>query len=337
MKSRLPDPLLGFVESFFCEYLQRMRGASYHTILSYRDSLRLFLCFLADSHGRHVSSLTLGDIVADEVLAFLEHIETKRGNSVATRNQRLAAIRSFTEHLLRKDPTRAGQYRRILDTPRKKAQLSVVTYLEPEEVQVLLRQPDRQTPSGRSHYALLLLLYNTGARVSEALALRPADLQLDRPTQVRLCGKGNKERFCPIWRETADVLSQMIEPRGKSNLQVFLNARGRPMTRDGVAYVLTKYCTLAASKHASLASKRITPHALRHSCAVALLQAGIDISVIRDYLGHASIATTSRYLSTNLKMKRKVLDAFWERSGLARTGESGWEATPDLLVFLESL
>lgn len=337
MRSSCPDPLLRLVESFFREHLQRVRGASPHTVLSYRDSLRLFLCFLADSQNRNVSSLTLDDIVADQVLAFLDHVETKRGNSVATRNQRLAALRAFAEHLLRNDPTRADQYGRVLGTPTKKMPLPVVTYLEPEEVQVLLRQPDRRTSAGRSHFALLLFLYNTGARVSEALALRPMDVQLDRPSQVRLRGKGNKDRFCPIWRETADTLSQMIELSSASEHCIFLNARGRPITRDGVAYLLIKYSTLAANENPSLAKKRVTPHVLRHSCAVALLQAGIDISVIRDYLGHTSIATTSRYISTNLKMKREVLEAFWERAGLARAGESAWESTPDVLAFLESL
>lgn len=327
--------LPSLIESFFRDYLQRIRGASKCTIRSYRDSIRLLLCFLADSQGRKVSKLGLADLTADRVLAFLDHLESTRKNCVATRNQRLAAIHSLAEHLVRHDPTRAGQYRRILDIPTKKARIATVLYLEPEEVRAVLAQPERDTPAGRMHYALLLFLYNTGARVSEALAVRPCDLELDRPGQVRLLGKGNKERICPLWKDTANALGQLISG-GRSDQRTFLNARGRPLTRDGAAYILNKYVKVAATAIPRLAQLAVTPHVLRHSCAVALLQAGVDLVVIRDYLGHASVATTSRYLSTNLKYKREVLEAFWEKSGLATAGAAEWHPAPDILAFLES-
>lgn len=331
------DGLLPLVESFFREHLQRVRGASSNTIASYRDSMRLFLCFLADSSSRPVSDLELDDIMAERVIAFLELLEIERSNSVSTRNLRLAAVRSFVQHLLRRDPTRAGQYRRILDVPTKRARRPPVTYLEPEQVQALLRQPDQRRPAGRRDHALLLFLYNTGARVGEALALRWQEVQLARPAQVRLHGKGNKDRFCPLWNETAEALARLPNASDGRERQLFLNARGEPLTRDGVAYILRKHASAAARERPAIATLHVTPHVLRHSCAVALLQAGIDITMIRDYLGHASIATTSRYISTNLQMKRDVLDAFWHRAGLASDSASAWRPAPDVLAFLEQL
>lgn len=325
------------LESFFREHLQRVRGASSHTIVSYRDSVSLLLRFLADQSGGHVSALTLDDIRAEQILAFLEYLEAERGNSASTRNLRLAAIRSLVEHLLRHDPARAGQYRRVLDIPTKKTRAPSVSYLEPEEMQALLEQPDRTTRVGRAHYALILFLYNTGARVSEALDVRPRDLHLARPAQVRLRGKGRKERICPLWRKTAETLAHLCDGELEPDHHVFVNARGQPLSRDGVAYILDKYAKLTAAELPRLRQVRVTPHVLRHSCAVALLQAGLDITVIRDYLGHVSVTTTSRYISTNLGMKREALEAFWKRAGLAGAGDFSWKPTADVLAFLESL
>jgi integrase/recombinase XerD len=331
------DDLLHLVESFFHEYLQRVRGASRHTVLSYRDTLRLFLTFLANATGKPVSKLALDDIVVGQVLDFLEHLEKVRHNRISTRNQRLAAIHSFVEHLIRHDPTRAGQYRRVLDVPAKKPHISAVVYLEPEEVQVLLALPDVRRLSGRRDRALLLFLYNTGARVAEALAVCARDVQIERPRQVRLHGKGSKDRFCPFWNETAEALMKLPDFGVDPDRPLFRSARGTTLTRDGVAYILAKYVHGASKTLPTLARIRVTPHVLRHSCAVALLQAGVDITVIRDYLGHVSIATTSRYVSTNLEMKRNVLEAFWKRAGIAPTTGGRWHATPDVLAFLDSL
>jgi integrase/recombinase XerD len=185
---------------------------------------------------------------------------------------------------------------------------------------------------------LLLFLYNTGARVSEALGVRMEDLSLQRPQQVRLHGKGSKDRFCPLWRETVNTLRSLPAIReARPGDLVFRNHRGQAMTRDGVAYILRKHATTAAHKAPALRRRRITPHTLRHSCAAALLQGGVDITVIRDYLGHASVATTSRYLSTNLQMKRDALEVFWRRSGLSPVRAAPWKPKPDLLAFLSSL
>jgi len=195
---------------------------------------------------------------------------------------------------------------------------------------------DHRRRGGERDHALLLFLYNTGARVSETLAVRVCDLRLERPRQVRLLGKGQKERVCPLWSETASALRRII-PTTRGEDLLFRNTRGAPLTRDGVAYVLAKYVRLAARTTPALAKHRVTPHVMRHSCAVALLQAGVDVSVIRDYLGHASVATTSRYITTNLQMKRDVLEAFWKRAGLGAAPLKKWRPSSKLLTFLENL
>jgi integrase/recombinase XerD len=330
-----PDSLLTLTQSFFVNYLQSTRGASAHTVRAYRDALKLFFLFMADQKRKQIAELELDDIQAESVLTFLDHIESKRSNSAVTRNCRLAAIRSFVQHLLRCDVARAGQYGRILAIRTKRATRRAVAYLEPEEARAVIAAVDISSPRGRRDHALLLLLYNTGARVSEALTLRPGDLRLERPRQARFLGKGRKERICPLWSETASALRRVIRTDGGNDL-IFKSHRGAPLSRDGVAYLLRKYVRLAA-KSPSPRLRHVTPHMLRHSCAVALLQAGVDVSVIRDYLGHASVATTSRYITANLQMKRQVLDAFWKRAGLAPTGARKWQPSPKLLAFLQQL
>jgi integrase/recombinase XerD len=333
------DPLLKLVESFFREHLARVRGASRHTVLAYRDALRLFFGFLTTATRRPVSSLRLDDITAERVLSFLEHLETQRQSSVSTRNARLTAIKSFCRHVLRTEPLHAAQCQRVLSLPSRRVSLPVTAYLEPEEARILLAQPDSKTSAGARDLALLLLLYNTGARVSEALAIRVTDLELERPYQVRLHGKGRKERLCPLWPKTAAALrALLVDENSPSDRLVFRNAWGRPLGRDGAAYIIAKHARTAARECAILKRKRVTPHVLRRSCAVALLQAGIDINVIRDYLGHESIATTCRYAKVNLDMKRRVLEAFWRRARLTTPGRiSPWTPKPDVLAILESL
>jgi integrase/recombinase XerD len=330
------ESLLGSTQSFFQQYLRQTRGASAHTVRAYRDALKLFFLFLADHERKPMSGLTLDDLRADVVLAFLEHIENSRGNSAVTRNCRLAAVRGFVQYLLRRDVTRAGQYGAILAIRTKRATRRAVTYLEPEEARALIEGVDIRSRHGERDRALLLFLYNTGARVAEALSLCPSALRLDRPRQVRLLGKGRKERVCPLWPETAAALRRIIRA-GSGDDPLFKNAAGQPLSRDGVAYLIRKHARNASERCPALRKRRITPHVLRHSCACALLQAGVDITVIRDYLGHSSVATTSRYVTTNLHMKRDALQAFWDRSGLEPKGRQKWRPSPELLTFLETL
>ncbi len=329
--------LLALVQSYFQDHLRAVRGASQHTVRAYRDALRLFFLFTAEQQRRPVADLRLDDVHAQRVLAFLDYLETVRGNAAATRNCRLAALHSFVAHLLRHDLSRAEQYRQILAIPAKRARVRPPSYLEPAEARALIAQPDPTTTCGARDRALLLFLYNTGARVSEALSVRLADLHLARPPHVRLHGKGSKDRMCPLWPETVRALRVLLQRGVPEGGEVFRSARGTPLTRDGVAYLLEKYLRAASARAPGLHQRRITPHMLRHSCAVALLQSGVDLSVIRDYLGHVSVATTGRYLSSNLEMKREVLDAFWKRAGLTRAPHRRWRPTASTLAFLASL
>jgi site-specific recombinase XerD len=244
-------------------------------------------------------------------------------------------VRSFIQYLLQHDVTRAGQYGAILAIKTKRATRRTVAYLEPEEARALIAAIDARSRHSDRDRALLLFLYNTGARVAEALSLRPSAVHLDRPRQVRLLGKGSKERICPLWPETAAALRRII-PAGSDD-PPFKNEAGKPLSRDGVAYLIQKHARIAAERCPALRKRRITPHVLRHSCACALLQAGVDITVIRDYLGHSSVATTSRYITTNLQMKRDALEAFWKRAGLEAKGSGKWRPSPQLLTFLETL
>jgi site-specific recombinase XerD len=269
------DQLLPLVESFFRDYLERMRGVSPHTIRAYRDTLRLLFTFIAGKNRRDVAKLQLSDLHVDVVKAFLAHLESQRGNKAASRNYRLAAIRTFFKHLLRNDLSHADQYHRVLALESKKTQPPLAQYLEPEDMRVILAQPDCRTQLGSRDHALLTFLYNTGARVSEMLAVRLEDLSLHYPKQVILHGKGKKTRICPLWRETVSALQRLPTVReGQRGDFVFRNRRGEPLTRNGVAYLLRKYTALAARKVPSLRSRRITPHVARHSAAVAMLQAG---------------------------------------------------------------
>lgn len=338
MKRRGPDQLPALITSFFHEHLQRIRGASPHTVRAYALTVRLYLGFLADHRDRSLAHLRLEDLDYEGVTSFLEHLERTRGNGIRTRNHRLAALRTFFHHLFRQDTLRAAQYHRVLALPAKKGPARLVTYLEPEQVRVILAQPDPRTPAGLRDQALLLFLYNTGARIGEALALRAGDIEFAPPATVRLRGKGNRERFCPLWRGTTKVLRRLADSQPSSDgFPLFQNASGKPLTRDGAAYVLKKYVHLASRQEPLLRKLRISPHVLRHSCAVALLQSGVDLTVIRDYLGHASIATTNHYVSTNLAMKRDVLAEFWKRAGLGPPRTAPRKPTPAVLRFLASL
>jgi len=336
-----PSPsrgLFAHVQSYFTEYLPRQRGASVHTIRAYRDALSLLLKFVAEQRGRGVASLQLGDLDADAVMRFLDHIETERSNSAGTRNCRRAAIRGFFKHVVRDDLAHSQEYMRVLAIPAKKARQRPATYLEAADARLIISMPDKRTCDGWRDYTLLLFLYNCGARVSEAAGLRWDDLQLAAPRQVRLRGKGKKERLLPLWPETANALHRLRGmSHGADQQCVFVNRYGQPFTRDGIAYVLAKHATAAGHDNPPLLRKRITPHVLRHSCAVALLQSGTDVTVIRDYLGHTSVATTGRYITTNLQMKRDAMQAFWKKAGIEPANTKPWKPKADLLAFLQSL
>ena len=331
-----PSLLAHLLEEFFLNYLPKVRGVSPHTLHAYRDGLRLFLSHVAQKRGCAMDRLAVEHLQVTHVLTFLEELERQRSNSVRTRNCRLVALRCFFKHALRHDPEHAEQYSRILAVAAKKAPQPVCVYLEPEEVKLLLSLPDQASALGTRAYALLLFLYNTGARVSEALGVRRQDLTLGPPRQVRLRGKGQRERICPLWAQTTSALKRLIPSETPVSAPLFLNQRGQPLTRHGVLRLLWKYSARMGGSR-PFPRRPLHPHLLRHSCAVALLQAGVDLTVIRDYLGHASIATTNRYVSTNLKMKRDALTAFWDRAGISKPASHPWKPSAKLLDLLRSL
>jgi site-specific recombinase XerD len=332
------DRLLQQVESFFREHLQRTRGASRHTVFSYRDSLQLFFCYLADAKGGDVSKLRLNDITENNVLAFLDQLECARGNSVATRNSRLTAIRSFCRYLIRKDTTNAAEYGLIASIPGKKGPKPDIPYLEPAEVKLLLEQANQDQLLGLRDYVLIQFLYNTGVRVSEVLSLSVGALELGTPGQVQVHGKGRKNRVCPLWRSTTALLKRYIA-RWKlgAESRLFCNARHRPLTTSGVTYILEGHFEAAKKKHPILRKRKIGPHVMRHSCACALLQSGVDLVTVRDLLGHESVRTTNRYTRANMKTKRQALEAFWKTVDLSDGQAAPWDPKPELLEFLASL
>jgi site-specific recombinase XerD len=324
------------VESFFTDYLKLTRGCSLATLASYRDTLRLLFDYVSVRQKTTIDRLRVLDFDVDIVLAFLEQLQSERHNRVSTRNCRLAALRSFFAHVLRRHPEHAGRVARILALRPKRHSPAPPRYLEPPAVQALLRGPDRDTPAGRRDYALILFLYNTGARVSEAIGVRRKDL-LPGPA-VLLHGKGNKTRVSPLWSETLAAIKAQSAASASPDTEepVFQNARRNALSRHGVYHILMHHAA-SVHKRDSAVPAKINPHLLRHSCASAMLQAGADLATIRDQLGHVSVATTSRYATSNLKLKRTALEAFWAVTGMSAPKHSRWRPTPKLSKFLHSI
>jgi site-specific recombinase XerD len=299
--------------SFFDDFLPVQRGLSPHTIRSYRDTLVLLLQFVAGEARCGVERLTIRDLSEERVARFLRFLETDRKNGIATRNARLGSIHVFARFLAGRHPDQLGTLQRVIGLPFKRgAQDAPIEYLERTEMEALLKSIDRSTPLGRRDYALFALMFNTGARVQEVLNLRRRDLRLDAPCQIRLMGKGSKVRLCPLWPVTARLLREFIaetrrcDPDAGSTL-IFANARGLPLTRYGVRYLLRRYIAQAAPLAPTLKDKNLHPHSIRHSTAIALLKAGVDFATISQWLGHAGLNTTMRYARADLDLKRQAI------------------------------
>jgi site-specific recombinase XerD len=338
MTTALPNGLARAVRNFFADHLPRVRGLSAHTICSYRDSLTLLLRFVASHRTRPVAEIGFDEIGPGEVTAFLHHLEAERENSVTTRNVRLAAIHAFFRHVASCQPEQLEQCQRILAIPFKRTRARSVEYLEYEEIQAVLAVIDRATSDGRRDYALLVTMFNTGARVQEILDLRPCDLQLIRPLRARLFGKGKKERLCPLWPQTAEILHAYLVERTldcTSTEALFRNHRGQPLTRFGVRYLLQKYCEQARPYSPTLTTKRLHPHSMRHSTAVHLLRAGVDMVTISHWLGHASVNTTNRYVTVDLETKRAAIAKARPAGDLAVP--AAWRRKASILEWLEAL
>jgi integrase/recombinase XerD len=339
MKTVQSTALARALRGFFADHLPKVRAASPHTVRSYRDALALLLRFLAARRRRPLVDLDFGDLTTDDLLAFLHHLEADRHNDPATRNARLAAIHAFARYTAARHPEHLELCQRLMAVPFKRAPLRVVEYLEGDEVRALLDAPDRTSPDGRRDHAILHTLFNTGARAQEILDLRPCDLQLVRPFQVRLRGKGRKERLCPLWPQTVQILAALLSEHGidpSDAAPLFRNHRGEPLTRFGVRYLIRKYARRALSAAPTLAGKRIHPHTLRHTTAVHLLQAGVDLVTISHWLGHASVETTNRYAAVDLEMKRAAL-AKARPLAAVDPALAAWRHDASILEWLEAL
>jgi site-specific recombinase XerD len=331
-----PIPFPQLLHAFFHDWLVQQRNVSHHTVVSYRDSWRLFLRFVAAMKKKSVAKIGLSDLTAVDVLAFLEDIERVRKSSPGTRNCRLAALHSFFSFIADREPLAAAQCAAVLRIPTKQAPKQEIRDLDEEEITAILAQPDRSKVEGQRDHVLLAFLFNTGARIQEALNVTPKALRLDSPFQVRLFGKGRKERYCPLWPETVELLKALLKrkPRGEDE-RIFVNRYGGPLGASGVRFKLKQYVAAAAKKVPSLIGKRVSPHRFRHSTAVSLVAAGVDVTVIQSWLGHESLDTTNVYARANLETKRKALEKV---DPSVRPGKPPrWKREVELLEWLDSL
>lgn len=337
MKTPFPNLLGVIVRDYFTDHLPCLRGMSPHTIHSYRDSIVLLLRFLSVQRKKPVAELDLTDLDPPGIIAFLSYLEKERKNGVSTRNVRLSAIHAFFRFVASRNPEHLALAQRVLGIPFKRARQRVIDYLEYEEIDSILKAINRTTLQGSRNYALLATMFNTGARVQEVADLRACDLQLTKPFQVRLFGKGRKERYCPIWPQTATVLRSFCKQRNldlRSESRVFLNHREQPISRFGIRYILARCLGLACEDAPNLRKKRLHPHSMRHSMAVALLKSGVDLSTISHLLGHASPTTTNRYAKVDLEMKRQAIAKV---RPVPRQSRKPWSKDRTILDWLESL
>jgi site-specific recombinase XerD len=330
------NSLAFLLHMFFHEWMGKQRNLSRHTVCSYRDTWKLFLRFAAERNRREITELSLVDLQAGEVLAFLEHLEKDRKVSIGTRNCRLAAIHAFFAFVAHREPLLIQQCAEIARIPVKKMSRPAMCYMDAEEIAAVLREPDRSLLEGQRDHALLAFLYNTGARIQEALDVCPRAIRFESPAQVELFGKGRKSRICPLWPETVDVLKALLrrQPRADDET-IFVNRYGQPLGAAGVRFKLKQYVQAAARHVPSLATKRVTPHTWRHSVGVQLVAAGVDVTVIRNWLGHARLDTTNHYARANLETKRKALEQIEPSTKPGKPPR--WRQKPELLIWLDSL
>jgi integrase/recombinase XerD len=336
----MPDTsLLGpWVRRFLMEHMVSERNLSRNTQRSYRDTLRLLLPSITRQTRKPVDRLAVIDVSSDRLRQFLSELEEKRGCAISTRNQRLAAIHALARFISLHAPELVEWCGQIRTVPFKKAPRSLVTYLEKPEMDALLAIPDLRTAQGCRDHALLLFLYNAGTRADEAAQVRISDLTLpqvpDRDlASVMIRGKGNKSRQCPLWSQTVRELTLLVQGRDP-NEHVFLNRCGRPITRFGI-YTLVERCVARAVKDVpSLATKRVSPHTIRHTTATHLLRSGVDINTIRAWLGHVSLETTNVYAEVDLEMKAKALASCEVKEGKTK---KPWREDKGLMEFLKTL
>jgi integrase/recombinase XerD len=324
----------GTVQAFFTERLIGQRRASPHTVAAYRDAIRLLLNFSAERTGALPCRLDFTDLDAPVISTFLDHIEHERGNTIRSRNARLAAIHSLFSFAALRHPEHAADIARVLAIPPKRSDQTIVTDLTDDEASALLAAPDRATRTGRRDHAWILLAIQTGLRASELTSLTCGDIHLGTGAYVACHGKGRKDRITPLAPATVTTLRAWLAERGGTpDAPLFVTTRGGPMSRDALQQRLSLYTATAAPSRPSLASKNVTPHVLRHSAAMALLHAGVDITVIALWLGHESVTTTQIYLQADMALKQQALD----RTTPPAAAPGRYRPPDQLLAFLEAL
>jgi site-specific recombinase XerD len=331
-----PD-LSALLTAFFVQYLAAERNASIHTTVAYRDALKLLLRYVAGQRARPVATLRTEDLDAPAILDFLGDLEATRGNCIRTRNARLAAIQSFFRYVMEREPSLASQCHRVLAIPDKRMVRPVLGYLTECEMDAVLHHIDRAAPEGERDYLLVALLYDTGARVQELLDVRPSDFRFAPPAFVHLRGKGRRERLCPLLPQTARLVTAYLTNANRSandTEPLVRNRLGSALSRHGVRYLLRKYVRRAAATTApSLNREGISPHTVRHTKAMHLLQSGVPLVTIKDFLGHADVKSTEVYVQIDLEMKRKALEATTRPYGRRRPRR----LAPDIISWLEAL
>jgi site-specific recombinase XerD len=329
--------LASLLSSFFVRYLASERGVSQHTIVSYRGSIKLLLKFAAAQCKRSVDQLSVEDLTASLVLNFLTDLETNRGNTTRTRNSRLAAIHSFFCYVAGREPALAALCSPVLAIPVKKATHPILGYLNEQELDQILTQVDRSAKNGERDYVLLSLLYDTGARIQELLDLAPCNFHLESPPFVRILGKGRRERFCPLLPQSARLVQKFLCTQGRRSDEqepLFQSRPGVRLGRHGARYILLKYLRQATISRPSLARAGISPHTFRHTKAMHLLQSGVPLVMVKDFLGHVDLKSTEMYVQADLEMKRNALEMAY---GPQATQPAKPKLAPSLIDWLESL
>ena len=328
--------LANSMKRFFSHYLPVQKGLSAHTIAAYRDAVKLLLCYAADTVRKPLDKLTVEDMTEKIVLGFLDYLQEARHCSARTRNARLAAIRSLFAFIAREEPELLAHCQKIRAIPLKRTEHRTVDYLEEREMQALLDSIEKNSRTAVRDQALLLLLYNTGARVSETVGVKLSDVRLEGTTQINLLGKGRKYRACPLWPETVGALQAYLKqrtPKQPTTEQLFLNANGSSITRFGIRHITAKYAAAAQNPCPSIKTKTVSPHTIRHTTAMHLLRSGNDVNMVSYWLGHVAINTTHIYLEIDMAMKRKMLE---KTDAPTINKKLAWNK-PDVLQWLSAL
>lgn len=334
MASKKPTSFSRLLENYFIDYLMNQRQVSHHTVRSYRDTFRLLLKYAKKQCNKPPGKIILDDLNAEFIRQFLNYLEESRGISANSRNQRLAAIHSFFHYVSIELPEKSGLIDRVLAIPQKRHARALIDYLIHHEIDSLLKQPDQSCVLGRRDYALILLAIQTGLRASELINLRTSDVQCGATAYISCMGKGRKERTVPLTKVTSKVIQAWItEQQENRDRYLFLNARGQKLSLDGLEYIIRKYALKAQACCPSLLKKKVTPHVLRHTTAMQLLQSGVDIATIALWLGHESIETTHIYLEADLKLKEDALS----KTAPPGVVSKRFKANDKLLAFLDTL